>query len=159
MSKFDDLSKQIFKDNKFLMQTSQDFYDTVEDEISIDDDGAEVITRTKEELIEEFKKEIEGRGFVEIDGQVIIHKIVLSKLLNKTKYNKLKEFVATDPRMFLMNDFLIERFEKLFDSIFEEVVFDGKEMDMVMLDLRDMLRISVVYITIFEARMKELKKK
>lgn len=35
MSKFDDLSKQIFKDNKFLMQTSQDFYDTVEDEIAM----------------------------------------------------------------------------------------------------------------------------
>lgn len=158
MSRFDDLSKQIFKENKFLIETSQDLYDSIEDDI-VEEDGTKKIIKTREEIINELKKSIEGNDFPEIDGLVILNKIVLNKMISKNTYDKLREFVATDPRMFLLNDFLIDKFNILFQQIFKEVIFDGRNVDLVMIDLRTMLKISIVYITMFEERIKELKKK
>jgi len=129
MSRWDDLSKQIFNNSLCLIQTSTDIIKSIKDEKDKKDKNGKVI-KTIAEKTEAFEKYLEEANLTKVDNEYVLNKFIFKSEMSRVVFN-----------------------------ILEIIVDGKKIDDIDLLDLKDIVAISRNFIDLFDSRLKVLKKK
>lgn len=155
--RFDDLANQIFRENLILVVSDKDVLKDIKDE-EYEKDGKKIKV-TAEEKKERFYKEIKKYNLPSVNNEIILHKFEL-KRFNKLIYSRFKELSRLNYFDLVTNELLFAEFNREFNNFFKKIVYFGDEFDFdVDSDLKLQLEISLTFISIFEKRLYDLKKK